>query len=105
MDFSTNQTEISPFERFNGTGSAAILVLCDHASNKIPQSMDNLGISGDVLDTHIGWDIGARTVAERFVERSDGRGIFCGTSRVVIDCNRPLSNLGRKPSVENKIIR
>ena len=40
-----------------------VLIVCDHASRRIPGEMNNLGLSDAQLSTHIGWDIGAGHVA------------------------------------------
>lgn len=39
---------------------------------------------------HIAWDIGAAGVTEALSERLDAPAVLCGTSRLVIDCNRQL---------------
>jgi predicted N-formylglutamate amidohydrolase len=82
----------TPFERINGGDDVPLLVICDHASNAVPGSLGSLGVDDSLLATHIAWDIGARRVSERIVERAGGRGVICGVSRLVIDCNRPVRN-------------
>ena len=39
------------------------LIICDHASNYIPDVYKNLGLDDKILATHIAYDIGVREVA------------------------------------------
>lgn len=64
-----------------------ILVVCDHASNHVPEEID-LGINSQYLSQHIAYDIGVAEVAAYLVELS-GFGAFLATnSRLVVDLNR-----------------
>ena len=68
--------------RFGG-----ILVVSDHASNRVPDDID-LGISAHLLGEHIAVDIGVREVGERMA-RHPGISAFQATvSRLVCDVNR-----------------
>lgn len=68
--------------RFGG-----ILVVSDHASNRVPADID-LGIAPALLDQHIAVDIGVGAVAEIMAQRP-GTAAFCGNvSRLVCDFNR-----------------
>lgn len=64
------------------------LLVCDHASHRIPQSFGGLGLDTDALRDHIAWDIGAAQVARRLAARLDAPLIESGFSRLLIDCNR-----------------
>jgi predicted N-formylglutamate amidohydrolase len=77
------------------------VLLCDHASNHVPAELDNLGLTATELTRHIAWDIGAAGVAETLSERLDAPAILCGTSRLVIDCNRQLTALSLIPAVSD----
>lgn len=48
-----------PFTWFNREGKAPCLIVCDHASNAIPRSLENLGLDPDHLEQPIAFDIGA----------------------------------------------
>ncbi len=76
------------FEVINPEGSAPYLLICDHASPRIPVALDRLGLDEGVLSEHIAWDIGIRDVARRLVERYDVTLVQSGYSRLVIDLNR-----------------
>ena len=63
-----------------------ILVVGDHASNRVPDDID-LGIDPALLDEHVAIDIGVAAVAERMVR--PGVAAFLGNvSRLVCDFNR-----------------
>lgn len=66
-----------------------VLLVCDHASKRIPEALGDLGLAPGEIDTHIGWDIGAEAVARRLSELLDATLVLTRYSRLVIDCNRP----------------
>lgn len=69
--------------------SAPVLLVCEHASNRIPADLNNLGVSAEVLDSHAAWDPGALGVAEALARKLSAP-LFSGrVSRLVYDCNRP----------------
>ncbi len=82
-------------------GRSRFVLLCDHASNRIPAEFGNLGLPVSELNRHIAWDIGAAGVTESLSERLDAPAILCGTSRLVIDCNRQLDNPALIPIVSD----
>jgi predicted N-formylglutamate amidohydrolase len=71
-------------------GKGRFIILCDHASNRIPVELDNLGLPESELERHIAWDIGAAGITTELSDIFDAPAILCGTSRLVIDCNRQL---------------
>jgi len=66
--------------------------VCDHASARIPRSLDNLGLEPDLLQRHVAWDIGAAEVARRLGNRFKAPLLVSGYSRLVIDVNRRLED-------------
>ncbi len=82
-------------------GSSRYVLFCDHASNHVPEELDNLGLPESELARHIAWDIGAAGVTEALSEILDAPAILCGTSRLVIDCNRQLNRPGLIPEVSD----
>lgn len=78
-----------PFERVNVEGSAPLLLVCDHAANRVPLRLANLGLNQQQLASHIGWDIGAASLARRLSAQLDAPLVMSRYSRLVIDCNRP----------------
>lgn len=90
-----------PFRLENPSGSNRFVVICDHASNVIPPEFGSLGLVGADLTRHIAWDIGAAGVAEIVARRLDAPAVFCGTSRLVIDCNRYPDDPSAIPEVSD----
>jgi len=72
-------------------GSSPFLLIGDHAGRLIPSALGTLGLSAADLDRHIAWDIGIAGLATRLSEYLDAALIMQNYSRLVIDCNRPLS--------------
>lgn len=77
-------------EIVNANGRSSAVLVCDHASNRVPQSLNNLGLDEFQLADHIAWDPGAADVARRLSIHLDATLVLSGYSRLVIDCNRPL---------------
>ena len=69
-------------------GGGPFVVVCEHASNRLPRSLGTLGLSRADLDRHIAWDPGAAKVARRLADRLDAALVLQRYSRLVIDCNR-----------------
>jgi predicted N-formylglutamate amidohydrolase len=82
--------EPPPYELFNPEGAAPILLICDHASRRVPRRLRDLGLDERELSRHIGWDIGAADVARHMALRLKAPALLAGYSRLVVDCNRHL---------------
>jgi predicted N-formylglutamate amidohydrolase len=74
----------------NPDGAGAFVIVCDHASNRIPEDYQSFGYAEDALQTHIAWDPGALGVARRLSAKLDAPLIWPDVSRLVLDCNRAL---------------
>ncbi|HEY6529501.1 MAG TPA: N-formylglutamate amidohydrolase [Cellvibrionaceae bacterium] len=85
-------TEPPAFEIVNAVSVSNLLLVCDHASNRVPSSLEFLGLTAAQLDDHIGWDPGAAQVARILAENLHAPLALSNYSRLVIDCNRPLSS-------------
>jgi predicted N-formylglutamate amidohydrolase len=84
--------EAPPVEIVNAEGAGHAVLVCDHASNRVPGRLHSLGLEPDVLHEHIAWDPGAADVARRLAAHLDAPLVLSGYSRLVIDCNRPLDH-------------
>ena len=80
----------SAFRILRPEGKGRFVIFCDHASNRIPAELENLGLPASELDRHIAWDIGAGGITAELSDIFDAPAILCGTSRLVVDCNRQL---------------
>jgi len=76
------------FELINANGRNSVLLVCDHASNRLPLLLGNLGLDAAQLDSHIAWDPGAAQVARAMSAVLDAPLLVSNYSRLVIDCNR-----------------
>jgi len=79
----------APVEWINHDSDIAVLLLCEHAGNEVPASLNNLGLTREQLSSHIGWDIGAGELARRLAGKIHAPLILQRYSRLLIDCNRP----------------
>ena len=84
--------EPGPFRVVNPHGRARLLLVCDHASNRIPAPLQNLGLDELALGRHIACDIGAGEVTERLSAQLDAPAVLASYSRLVVDCNRGLND-------------
>jgi predicted N-formylglutamate amidohydrolase len=83
----------------NREGRSPSVIVCDHASNVIPQEYGTLGLDAAELKRHIAWDPGALPVAERMAAALDAVLVQSCVSRLIIDCNRPLDAPDLIPAV------
>jgi predicted N-formylglutamate amidohydrolase len=83
--------EPSPVEVVRADAPGPFVILCDHAGRRLPRALGSLGLSSDELQQHIAWDIGAAAVARHLSVALDAPLFLQRYSRLVIDCNRPLS--------------
>lgn len=85
--------EIDPgYVAFNLGGRGRFVILCDHASNHVPESLGSLGLPPSDLERAIAYDIGAACVSEMLSLRLDAPVVSTTTSRLVIDSNRPIGS-------------
>ena len=78
-------------------GSRVILV-CEHASNHIPERWNGLGLTAEQRQAHIAWDPGALGVARGLAGRLDATLIHAPVSRLVYDLNRAPDMAGAMPA-------
>jgi len=90
----------APFEEINSDGPTPMLLLCDHASRRVPLALGDLGLEVSSFDRHIAYDIGAESVSQRLSTSLDAPLVAAGFSRLVIDLNRPT---GHQESIVKEI--
>src|SRR5690348_2676498 len=81
---------VRPFE-YIGPGQAntrPLLLVCDHASNALPEPYGTLGLPRHLFDTHIAHDIGAAEVTRALARHFGAPAILACWSRLLIDLNR-----------------
>jgi predicted N-formylglutamate amidohydrolase len=72
----------------NPEGRGSFVILCDHASNRIPEAYQSFGFAEEALQTHIAWDPGALAVARLLSAKLDAPLFWPDASRLIVDCNR-----------------
>jgi predicted N-formylglutamate amidohydrolase len=93
--------EPDAFELINPEGHSELVLFCDHASNRVPAILSNLGLSDELLASHIGWDPGAALLARALSARLDAPLLLTSYSRLVIDCNRSPSAAASIPAISD----
>ncbi|QDZ13035.1 N-formylglutamate amidohydrolase [Devosia ginsengisoli] len=74
----------------NARGASPFVIVCDHASNRIPTRYGDLGLTATERLSHIAWDPGALAVSQRLADQLDAPLVQSTVSRIIIDCNREL---------------
>lgn len=91
-----------PVKIVNEHGNGPFVLICDHASNRIPQGYGSLGLSEADLKAHIAWDPGALGVATVLSRLMDSPLVHSCVSRLIIDCNRDTSAPDLIPPVSER---
>jgi predicted N-formylglutamate amidohydrolase len=85
-----------------GSAGANIVIIADHASNRVPPEID-LGISAEDLGKHIAIDLGVASVTRALCAALGCGAVLAGVSRLVIDFNREEDSPGLVPLVSDGI--
>ena len=93
-----SEGEPHPVAIHNPQGSSPFVLTCDHAANRVPLKLGDLGLPRSELSRHIGWDIGAYALARRLSRLLDAPLVAQRYSRLVIDCNRRAGVLASIPA-------
>jgi predicted N-formylglutamate amidohydrolase len=78
----------------NPDGRGPFVLVCDHASNWVPPTLQGLGLAPGELDRHIAWDPGALELASRMSVLLDASLVHATVSRLVLDVNRDPAHAG-----------
>jgi len=79
-------------------GRSDVLLICEHASRRLPARLGSLGLGQAALEAHIAWDPGALAVAQRMSSAFDAALIYQNFSRLAYDCNRPPEAVDAMPA-------
>jgi predicted N-formylglutamate amidohydrolase len=91
--------EPEPVTVHNADGPSPLLLVVDHAGNRIPRALGRLGIGEAEAERHIAWDIGIAGVARTLADALGALLILQNYSRLVIDCNRPPGSPASIPEI------
>lgn len=92
-----SEADGAPFEVINPEGASRIVLVCEHASNRVPEKLGDLGLTPAQLASHVAWDPGARELAVGLSEAFDAPLVAARFSRLVYDCNRPPQAVSAMP--------
>ena len=95
--------EPPPFIEVGRQGRSNFVIVVDHASRRVPRSLNDLGLPATELQRHIAWDIGALGVARQVAAALDAPLVAQNYSRLVIDCNRDPKVAASIPRVSESI--
>jgi len=76
------------FTIVEGNPAAGLLIVCDHAENRLPEEYGDLGLPAIEFQRHIAYDPGAAAVSRGLAERLGVPAVLSTFSRLLIDPNR-----------------
>lgn len=91
----------SAFTLLNPDAVSPYLLVCDHASNHVPEEMQGLGLCRSELERHIAWDIGAEPVTRKLADLLCAPAVLGGVSRLVVDLNRDGEDASAFPTLSD----
>jgi predicted N-formylglutamate amidohydrolase len=86
------QRQIGEVEIITGDPASGVLLLCDHASNAVPEEMGDLGLPPGEMQRHIAYDIGAAAMTRAMAATLGTPAILTHFSRLLVDPNRGLED-------------
>lgn len=86
--------EPSPYFVVNPLAELPILLVCDHASCRLPISLGDMGLDPFARRCHLAVDIGAGALTEQIANGLGVTAVLAQFSRLVVDCNRELLDPG-----------
>ncbi len=89
--------EPAPVTVEHAQGRSPFLMTADHAGNRLPRRLGDLGLDAHERQRHIAWDIGIASLSRLLADRLDAWIALQTYSRLIIDCNR-------SPEVESSIV-
>jgi predicted N-formylglutamate amidohydrolase len=89
--------EGDPVALENSDARGRVILVCEHASRRLPKTLGTLGLTQEALESHIAWDPGALAVSRNMAKSLDATLVFQRFSRLVYDCNRPPESPAAMP--------
>ncbi|WP_034855027.1 N-formylglutamate amidohydrolase [Sinorhizobium sojae] len=78
----------SPYEIIKGNPAKGLVLLADHAMNRLPPEYDRLGLPEGAFERHIAYDIGIEPLTRQLSAALDAPAVLGCFSRLLIDPNR-----------------
>lgn len=85
-------TDPTPVEVIDGSPESEVMLICDHASAALPESLGTLGLPDSEMGRHIAIDIGAAPLTRNLADHFKATAVLAGYSRLLIDCNREVDD-------------
>jgi predicted N-formylglutamate amidohydrolase len=85
-------TEARPFLLENPRSLSPVLLMCEHATNRLPFAKEVRAAHWAVLSSHWGWDIGGWELTRELAQRLSATAIGGRWSRLLIDLNRRVGD-------------
>lgn len=80
--------DFPPYDIIDGNYEKGMILLADHAMNKVPLQYANLGLPQTAFERHIGFDIGVENLTRRLAAILGIPAVMSCFSRLLIDPNR-----------------
>jgi len=96
--------EAAPYEVLEVDAARPIVLACDHASNRVPRALKQLGLAEGQLQQHIAWDIGAGAVTRLLSRELKANAVLGNYSRLVVDLNRDLEDPTAFPGISDGLL-
>lgn len=80
--------DFSAFEVIEGSLDLGLLILADHATNRLPPLYGNLGLDRSAFGRHIAYDIGVEPLTRALAAKLGAPAVMSCFSRLLIDPNR-----------------
>lgn len=80
--------EFPAFETIEGSNNLGLLILADHATNRLPPEYGDLGLDPSAFRRHIAYDIGVEPLTRALAATLDAPAVMSCFSRLLIDPNR-----------------
>ena len=81
-----------PYQLINPSTLSPVLLMCEHATNRLPSASKVRPVDRGLLDSHWGWDIGAWKLTRELARRLRATAIGGRWSRLLIDLNRRVDD-------------
>lgn len=79
------------------------LLIADHASNRIPPEVGDIGVDAADMEKHVAWDIGTELLAMRLQSLLKCPAVIAEWTRLLIDLNRDPKHPGLVPEASDGI--
>jgi len=89
MDDMRAPADESPVSVSRADAVSDVVLICEHASHRLPRMLGTLGLKPEARRAHIAWDPGALGVARGLSRRLQATLVAANVSRLAYDLNRP----------------